>query len=112
MEVRLELLKLCISQPAESEGVGSKRNRVSSIVAAGQSSSENHASGRYTSDLEATGTSRSEAELSSVERLAAHVVVVLRNRVERVGLATLVDAAAANGTADYAAEELSTSAEL
>jgi len=111
VKVRLELLKLCISQTAESERVGTKRNRVSSVVAASQSSSENHASGGDTSDLEATGTSRSEAELGSVERLAAHVVVVLRDRVERVGLATLVNAAAANGTADYTAEELSTGAQ-
>lgn len=111
VEVRLELLKLCISQTAESERVGTKRNRVSSIVAASQSSSEDHASGWNTSDLETARSSRSEGELSAVEGLAAHVVVVLGNRVERIGLAALVNAAAADSTANNAAQELSPGAQ-
>lgn len=106
MEVRLELLKLFIGKAAESERVGTKRNRVSSIEAASQDSSKNHAGRRHTSDLEATRTGRSKAELSTAERLVAHVVVVLRNRVERVGLATLVNTAAADGTTDNTTEEL------
>jgi hypothetical protein len=111
VEVRLELLELCISQTAESERVGTKRNRISSIIAASQDSSENHAGRRHTSDLETARAGRSESELGSVERFAAHVVVVLGNRVERVGLATLLDAAAADGTADDTTKELGSGAQ-
>ena len=110
MEVRLELSELTIGKTAESERVGAERNRVSSVVAAGQSSSEDHASGRNTSDLEAARTSRSEGESGALEGLAAHLVVVLRNRVERV-VAALVNSAATDGTADDTTEELSSSAE-
>jgi hypothetical protein len=111
VEVRLELLKLFVGKTAESERVRTKRNRVSSIKAASQDSSKDHTSGRHTSDLEATRASRSEAELSTTERLVAHVVVVLRNRVERVGLATLVNTAATDGTTDDTTEELSSGAQ-
>ena len=111
MEVRLELLELFIGKAAESERVGTKRNRVSSVEAASQDSSKDHAGRRHTSDLEATRTGRSEAELSTAERLVAHVVVVLRNRVERVGLATLVNTAATDSTTDHTTEELGTGAQ-
>jgi hypothetical protein len=111
VEVGLELMKLLIGKTAESERVGTKRNRVASIVAASQDSSKDHASGRHTSNLEATRTSRSETELSTAERLVAHVVVVLRDRVERVGLATLVNTAATDGTTDHTTEELGTGAQ-
>lgn len=73
---------------------------------------KNHASRGNAGNLEAARSGRSEGELSAVERFMAHVEVVLRYGVERVGLATLVDAAAAvDGTADHAAEKLSTGAE-
>ena len=107
MEVRLEFSELTIGKTAESERVGAKRNRVSSVVAAGQSSSEDHASGRNTSDLEAARASRGKAEGSALERLAAHLVVVLRNRVERVGLAAVVDAATADETTEDTANDCS-----
>jgi hypothetical protein len=115
VEVRLELLELTIGKTAELERVGAHRNRVSSIEATSQNSSENHASRRNTSDLEAARTARSEGELSTVERLVAHVVVVLGNSVERVHLAAVVDAAAANSateeTADNAASKVGTGTE-
>ncbi|KAH0389161.1 hypothetical protein KCU92_g191, partial [Aureobasidium melanogenum] len=87
---------------------GSSHHR---IEAASQSSGEDHASRRDASNLEATRSSRSEGELSAVERFMAHVEVVLRDGVERVGLATFVDAAAVDGAADHAADQLSTGAE-
>ena len=46
MEVRLELLELFIGKAAESERVGTKRNRVSSVEAASQDSSKDHAGRR------------------------------------------------------------------
>jgi hypothetical protein len=104
VEVRLKLLELSIGKTAELERVGTHRNRVSSIKATSQSSSKNHTGGRHTSDLETARASRSEAEGSAIERLAAHVVVVLRDRVERVDVAALVDAAAVDEAAEDAAE--------
>jgi hypothetical protein len=111
VEVRLKLLKLSISKTAELERVGTHRNRVSSIKATSQSSSKNHASGRHTSDLEATRASRSKAKGSAIERLAAHVVVVLRDGVERVDIAALVDATAVDEAAEDAADERGAGAE-
>jgi hypothetical protein len=111
VEVRLELLELSISKSAELERVGAHRNRVSSIKATSQSSSEDHASGRHTSNLEATRTSRSKAKGSAIERLAAHVVVVLRDRVEGVDIAALVDAAAVDEATEDAADERGSGAE-
>jgi hypothetical protein len=78
---------------------------VTSIEATGEDSRENHASRGNTGNLEAAKAARSEAELSAIERLAAHVVIVLRNRVERVRLAAIVDAAAANDTAKDTADD-------
>jgi hypothetical protein len=104
VEVRLELLELTIGKTAELERVGAHRNRISSIEAAGQNSSKDHASGRNTSNLEAARTARGEDELSTIERCVAHVVVVLRNRVERVHLAAVVDTAATNKATEDAAD--------
>jgi hypothetical protein len=98
VEVRLELTQLLVRKTGELERVCTHGSRVTSIEATGEDSRENHASRRNTGDLEAARAARSEAELSAIERLAAHVVIVLRNRVERVHLAALVDAAAGNDT--------------
>lgn len=111
VEVRLELLHFRVGKTAELERIGSQRNREPSIEATSQRSSKNHTSARNTSNLETARTGRSKSELGAAERLAAHVVVVLRDSVEGIGLAALVDAAAANGAADYAAKELGTGTE-
>jgi len=111
VEVRLKLLQFRVGKTAELERISSQRNREASIEATSQRSSKNHASARNTSNLEATRAGRGESELGATERLAAHVVVVLRDSVEGIGLAALVDAAAANGAADYAAKELGTGTE-
>jgi hypothetical protein len=115
VEVRLELTQLLVRKTGKLERVCTHGGRVTSIEATGKDSRENHASRRNTGDLEAARAPRSKAELSAMKRLAAHVVVVLRNRVERVHLAALVDAAAGNDTtkdtADDAASKVGTGTE-
>jgi len=110
VRVRLELVQLLIRETGELERVCTHRGRVTSIESTSKDGCESHASGGNTSNLEAPGATRSRAELSTIERLAAHAVVVLRNRVERVRLAALVDAAAGNDTtkdtADNAASKV------
>lgn len=97
VEPRLKLVHLVISKAGESERISAKKSRVSSIEAASQSSGEDHASGRNANDLEAAGSGGSKGELSAIERLVARVEVVLRDGVERVGLAALVNAATTDG---------------
>jgi hypothetical protein len=108
----LELTQLLVRKTGKLERVSTHGGRVTSIEATGEDGRENHASRRNTGDLEAARAARSEAELSAIERLAAHVVIVLRNRVERVHLAALADAAAGNDTtkdpADDAASKVGT----
>jgi hypothetical protein len=115
MEVRLELTQLLVRKTGKHERVCAHGGRVTSIEATGEDGRENHASRRNASDLEAARAARGEAELSAIEGLAAHVVIVLRNRVERVHLAALVDAAAGNDTtkdtADDAASKVGTGTE-
>jgi hypothetical protein len=115
VEVRLELTQFLVRKTGELERVCTHGSRVTSIEATGEDSRENHACRRNTGDLEAARAARSEAELSAIERLAAHVVIVLRNRVKRVHLAALVDAAAGNDTtkdtADDAASKVGTGTE-
>jgi hypothetical protein len=98
VEVRLELTQLLVRKTGELKRVCAHGGRVTSIGATGEDGRENHASRWNTDDLEAARAARSEAELSAIERLAAHVVIILRNRVEWVHLAALVDAAAGNDT--------------
>lgn len=111
MEVGLKLVHLVIGKTAELERVSANWSRVSSVETASQSSGKDHASRRDTSNLEAAGSTRSKGELSTVERCVAHVEVVLRNGVEGIGLAALLDAATTDGAADYVADKFSASAE-
>jgi hypothetical protein len=105
VEVRLELTQLLIRKTGKLERVCTHGGRVTSIEATGEDGRENHASRRNTGDLEAARAARSEAELSAIERLAAHVIIVLRNRFERVRLTAVVDAAATNDTAKETAHD-------
>jgi hypothetical protein len=94
---------LSVSTPSNSCTHGS---RVTSIEATGEDGRENHASRRNTGDLRAARVAKSEAELGANKRPTAHVLVALRTRVERVHLAALVDAAAANDAAEEAAHDV------